>query len=239
VKSNRAVLVLPVKPHGQPHVRFYVVNDGVVLTDTHWGRRIGAWFILMPLALLGASVMIGGLVNIIGGMQHNSTGSHQSSDRMSIGGLFLVLGIIIVASTAALAYATQCHRRFVVRVDFTRRVCVSRSKLYGWTTKRLEIDTDRTVLTLKSAHVTLPVNETTVVSGITQVLAVFTGSLGLLLLLIPRSSRGNSPAARREVLRLSLREDGELRAVITVPDEGAAEQFVLAWDRGMTGRETG
>ncbi|MEM9418393.1 MAG: hypothetical protein AAGA25_04955 [Planctomycetota bacterium] len=155
--------------------------------------------------------------------------------------IFLSMSIIVLAFFALmlmpiLMLAKGWHRSFRVRVDVLARSCRCSRRVFGIRVCKREIDTRYAEWDVESEYVPYQAGGPRADSSsmVLAVVLLLLGPLGWVIAAMTNSDRND----RREkvwtgqaMVRLRVSDRDETIALITVPDEAVAREFLLAWDR--------
>ncbi len=227
-----APLVFP--PAGWcPRLWLHAQDSVVQLDDWSWRRRLGFGVVTgFCLLFLLPMVLISPLL-IYEAMQPPQPG-HAPSNASD---LFLGLGAMLVggpALWAGLVAAMGCHRRLRVRVDRERRLCVVRSRLLGFTRRRVTVDLRHADWHVDVAGYHPPTKESLFHVALV-IVGLLLGPLGWLLMAVRGRRDVNRSTRPQDAARLCFFENGVLRAHITTGDETTTTDFLNAWDRLKAG----
>ncbi len=164
------------------------------------------------------------------------TVSGQRSQALGEAALAVLGGLVPGLLLLGLMAVLRLDRGFTVRIDTDRRRCVVRRTRYGWTTARREVDLRSADWEVRPAlrRRALP-ERVTVADGCLAVVLVVLGPIGWIVVLVRWLSRSRQgpvleEAVVEEVVRLELRDDAALQAVVDTEDEATATAFLEAWD---------
>lgn len=231
-------VIFPKRVDSLSRIRLTESPDALILTDFGTLQRVAVW----GGTLLVAGLVVATVVSLVQAMAGAAPPSRSPTGQQGVS----VIGVLVVAAvTGVILYFVlglvlrlfRCHRRFVLRVGISERRCVCRSRLFGFTTRRITLDTDRVTLNVGVAE--LPVARSNLWGGLVVRLGlVVLGPLGWLILLLASITRSRSRAEHdtgetMEIVGLIFSEDGRDRFVVAIADEALATQFVLAWDRAF------
>lgn len=228
---------MPAKGPPRERLRLRVRPDGVVLTDRNPAARLWVWPMVAVVGGMALLFLFMAVVELLSPQWTTPQPGHAVRKGpdwdIVIGGF--TLGFVLLILLTVLMHILKVDRCFVVRVDTERREIVCRNKLYGWTTRRVEVPLNHADWDVDSEYLHLPERRGASTAGCVGTLVLFAlGPLGLIIALINVLSRKNTvqidPGGTLEVLTLLLREDDKVRAAVTVAEEATAEQFLVAWD---------
>lgn len=228
--------VFPKRIDTLPRIRLTESPDALILTDFGVLQRIAVW----GSTLLVAGLVVATMVSLVQAVAASAPPSQSPAGQQGVN----MIGVLVVAAvTGMILYfvlglvlrLVRCHRRFVLRVGIPERRCVCKSRLFGFTTRRIKLDTDRMALDVGVAQVPAP--RSNLWGGLVVRLGLIVlGPIGWVILLIASLTRSRTRAEAGtgetlELVGLIFSEDGRDRFVVAVADEALATQFVLAWDR--------
>lgn len=223
-------LQLPAAVTPRTRVSFVESDELLLLTDQRRWPRIVAWGV----AVFGVALMIGAML----WLKHLGTlpNQHRLSDQVTAGFSLIVLGVFILLVLPLVIVVKGLHRSFRVRVDILRRTCVCSKRVFGVPIRKREVQTHEAQWDVDAAYVQHEVTTSDwSVSGVVIGLILFLlGPIGWIIAVLANTGRTNSRSKvweGRSLVRLMLSERGDTLAVITVPDESVAQDFLLAWDR--------
>ncbi|MEM1446988.1 MAG: hypothetical protein AAGF84_13095 [Planctomycetota bacterium] len=235
---SRKPLILPNKVSQRTKVTCRQGDGELWLTD----RRRGIQLAAVGTAAVLVAAIVGGIVWIETAQNAPIYQRHRYTESILFAMCLIALGVIGLVALPLVMAAKNHHRRFRVRVDDLRRAIYCERWWFGIRFGRREIEINAATWEVDSVYFTYMIKRKSGGGGAVNVIhglmLLFMGPLGWIIALASNSSREEKRRAAeaatwdgKAMPRLTLLDQGEVAARITVSDEATAQDFLLAWDR--------
>lgn len=226
----RKPLKLPPVVTPGTRVSFEETDGLLLLSDRRGGRQLLLWAV--------GGLFVFGMVGAVLWLSHLGTlpNQHRLTDQYTLGMAVIVLCALSLFILPFVIAAKGWHRGFRVRVDVLGRTCVCSKRMFGIRLRKREVDAVYAEWDTDTVYVQHEVGRKQASAGdvVVGLLLFALGPLGWVIALLSSSGRNakrDKTWEGRDMARLCLSERGEPVALITVPDETEARDFLLAWDR--------